>query len=85
MEVVQVGTYADPKVVVPADYIMVKELTLKSSFRFAREFPLAVDLLSSGRVDIAPLLSHEFDLADAMKAFRTAADRKQAMKVHIRF
>ncbi|NQW10692.1 MAG: L-idonate 5-dehydrogenase [Alphaproteobacteria bacterium] len=82
---VQVGTYADPKVVVPADYVMVKELTLKSSFRFAREFPLAVDLLASGRVDAAPLLSHEFDLADAMKAFRTAADRKQAMKVHIRF
>ncbi|MFX4219866.1 MAG: L-idonate 5-dehydrogenase [Thalassobaculum sp.] len=82
---VQVGTYADPKVTVPADFVMVKELTLKSSFRFAREFPTAVALLASGRIDTGPLLSHSFPVEDAMQAFRTAADRRQAMKVQIRF
>lgn len=82
---VQVGTYADPKVTVPADFVMVKELTLKSSFRFAREFPTAVALLASGRIDTGPLLSHSFPVEEAMQAFRTAADRRQAMKVQIRF
>lgn len=82
---VQVGTYADPKVTVPADFVMVKELTLKSSFRFAREFPTAVAMLASGRIDTGPLLSHSFPVEDAMQAFRTAADRRQAMKVQIRF
>lgn len=82
---VQVGTYAEPKVTVPADFVMVKELTLKSSFRFAREFPTAVALLASGRIDTGPLLSHSFPVEDAMQAFRTAADRRQAMKVQIRF
>ncbi|MEQ8586938.1 MAG: L-idonate 5-dehydrogenase [Thalassobaculaceae bacterium] len=82
---VQVGTYADPKVTVPADFVMVKELTLKSSFRFAREFPTAVALLASGRIDTGPLLSHSFPVEEAMQAFRTAADRRRAMKVQIRF
>lgn len=82
---VQVGTYADPKITIAADYVMVKELTLKSSFRFAREFPTAVALLGSGRIDTGPLLSHSFPIEDAMTAFRTAADRRQAMKVQIRF
>ena len=77
--------YADPKVTVPMDYVMTKELTLKSSFLFAREFPTAVALLASGRLDVAPVLSHEFAAADAMEAFRTASDRRKSMKVHLRF
>lgn len=82
---VQVGTYADPKVTVPMDFVMTKEITLKSSFRFAREFPMAVDLLAGGRLDVGPVLSHEFQAADAMEAFRTAGDRRRSMKVHLRF
>jgi len=82
---VQVGTYADPKVTLPMDRLMAKEITLKSSFRFAREFPVAAGLLASGRIDLSPVLSHEFEAADAMEAFRTASDRKRAMKVHLRF
>jgi L-idonate 5-dehydrogenase len=82
---VQVGTYADPKLTIAADYVMVKELTLKSSFRFSRDFPTAVELLASGRIDTGPLLSHSFPIEEAMQAFRTAADRGQAMKVQIRF
>lgn len=82
---VQVGMYADPKVTVPMDFVMTKEITLRSSFRFAREFPVAVELLGSGRLDVGPVLSHEFEAADAMEAFRTARDRKRAMKVHLKF
>lgn len=82
---VQVGTYADPRVALPMDRIMAKEITLKSSFRFAREFPVAVALLAGGRLDLAPVLSHEFPAADAMEAFRTASDRRKSMKVHLRF
>ena len=82
---VQVGTYADPRVALPMDRLMAKEITFKTSFRFAREFPVAVGLLGSGRIDLAPVLSHEFAAADAMEAFRTASDRRRSMKVHLRF
>jgi L-idonate 5-dehydrogenase len=67
------------------DLVMTKEITLKSSMRFAREFPVAVDLLASGRLELAPVLSHEFEATDAMEAFRTAGDRRRSMKVHLRF
>lgn len=82
---VQVGTYADPKVTVPMDFVMSKEITLKSSFRFAREFPVAVELLAGGRLNVGPVLSHEFEAGDAMEAFRMASDRRRSMKVHLRF
>jgi len=83
--IVQVGMYANTQVTVPMDQVMVKELTLKSSMRFAREFPVAVDLLAGGRLNVSPVLSHEFAAADAMEAFRTASDRRRSMKVHLRF
>jgi L-idonate 5-dehydrogenase len=82
---VQIGVYADARATFPMDVVMTKELTLKSSFRFAREFPVAVAMLGSGRLNVEPVLSHEFEIADAMEAFRTAADRRKSMKVHLRF
>jgi L-idonate 5-dehydrogenase len=69
----------------PTDLIMTKELTLKSSFRFDKEFDWAVRYLCEGAVDISPLLSHQFELEDAMEAFETASDRSRAMKVHLQF
>ena len=82
---VQVGTFADPMVAMPTDQIMVKELTLKSSFRFDKEFAWAVQYLSEGRIDIAPLHSHTFSMEEANGAFRMASDRGQSMKVHLAF
>ncbi|TIP55435.1 MAG: L-idonate 5-dehydrogenase, partial [Mesorhizobium sp.] len=38
--------------------IVTKEIQLKGSFRFDTEFALAVDLIGSGRIDVAPLLSN---------------------------
>lgn len=82
---VQIGTFADPMVAIPTDQIMTKELTLKSSFRFDKEFAWAVRYLSEGRVDVGPLLSHTFAMEDANEAFRMASDRGQSMKVHLAF
>jgi hypothetical protein len=48
------GTFANPMVPLPIDQSMVKELTLKSSFRFDKEFVWAVHYLSEGRIDMAP-------------------------------
>lgn len=82
---VQVGTFADPMVPLPSDQIMVKELTLKSSFRFDKEFAWAVRYLSEGRIDVAPLHSHTFSMNEANQAFAMASDRGRSMKVHLAF
>jgi L-idonate 5-dehydrogenase len=65
--------------------IVTKEIQLKGSFRFDTEFALAVDLIGSGRIDVAPLLSDTLPLAEARKAFELASDKSQSMKVQIAF
>lgn len=81
--IMQLGLGGD--MVVPMMQITVKELDLRGSFRFHEEFPLAIDLMKSGLVDLKPLITHTFELAEAEAAFMTANDRSVAMKVQIGF
>ena len=64
---------------------MVKEIIMKSSFRFDKEFAWAVDYLANNRMDILPLLTDTFPMEDATRAFLTASDRESAMKVQLTF
>lgn len=70
---------------VPMLQVTAKELDLRGSFRFHEEFPMAVSLMQSGRLDVKPLISHTLPMDDAKAAFDLASDRSQAMKVHIAF
>src|SRR5699024_10093712 len=60
-----------------------KEIELHGSWRFHTEFAEAIALLASS-IDPEPLISHEFDLVEAERAFRTASDRSMAGKVLLR-
>jgi threonine dehydrogenase-like Zn-dependent dehydrogenase len=40
------------------------------------DFPLAVEMIASRRVDVSPLVTHRFPLERAQEAFDTFADRK---------
>ncbi len=62
-----------------------KEIELRGSFRFAREFNLAVDLINAGRIDVTPLLSDVLPVNDAVAAFELAVDKSRSMKVQIDF
>jgi threonine dehydrogenase-like Zn-dependent dehydrogenase len=53
---------------------------------FVRDFPLAMRWISEGRVDLAPIITHRFPLAEIQTAFETFRDRKDgALKVFIDF
>ena len=80
---VQLGLGGD--VELPLNVIVAKEIRMSGSFRFHEEFPFAVDLISNLRVDLTPLISHVMPLTEAVRAFATANDRNQAMKVQIAF
>ncbi|MBX2836629.1 MAG: L-idonate 5-dehydrogenase [Gammaproteobacteria bacterium] len=69
----------------PMMQITAKEIDLRGSFRFHSEFQLAVELMSSGLVDVKPLITHSVSLADAEDAFRIANERNAAMKTQIVF
>lgn len=47
-------------------------------------FPAALDLLSSGKIDVGPLITHRYKLSDVSTAFLTAkTGRDGAIKVII--
>jgi L-idonate 5-dehydrogenase len=81
--VVQVGTLPHEPLPFVVNELMAKELDLKGAFRWGIEFDWAVDYLSSRRVDVRPLLSGQFPLKDAVKAFELAKDKSQSTKVQV--
>ena len=82
-QVVQLGLSGDMRL--PMMQITAKELSLGGSFRFHEEFAVAVKLMRKGLIDVAPLVTHSFPLAEFEAAFATASDRAQAMKVQLDF
>lgn len=53
---------------------------------FEHAFPLAMQWLGEGRVDLSPLLTHRFPLADIQQAFDLFRDRQDgAIKVLVEF
>lgn len=81
--IVQLGLGGDMSV--PQNMVVAKEFLITGSFRFHEEFPLAVSLIDSGRVDLSPLLTGSYPIEQAVAAFEHAGDRKTAMKVQLAF
>lgn len=71
------------EVVLPLAALVPREIDLVSSFRFDREFAVAAELFSSGRVDPLPLITHSLPMDRAEEAFLLAGDRTQSMKVQL--
>ena len=69
----------------PVSAVVTRELDLRGSFRFDREFALAVELIGDRRIDLSPLLSHTLPAAEADRAFVLAGDKSQSMKVQLDF
>ena len=80
---VQLGLSGD--MTLPMMQVTAKELSLLGSFRFHEEFAIAVDLMRKGLIDVQPLITHSFPLAEYETAFATASDRSRAMKVQLEF
>ena len=81
--VIQLGLSGDMSV--PMMQLTAKELDLRGSFRFHEEFPISVNLMQSGLIDVKPLISHSLPLNEALDAFEIAGDRSKAMKTQINF
>ncbi|MCB2076903.1 MAG: zinc-binding dehydrogenase [Novosphingobium sp.] len=64
--------------------VMLRELEVLGALAYEDEFAEAIDLLATGKVDLAPLVSHRFALADLGDAFETQMDAERAIKVIVR-
>jgi L-idonate 5-dehydrogenase len=80
--IVQLGL-GGGEMTLPINMLVSKEINLRGTFRFHEEFEWAVDFLSSGAIDVAPLLTEIVPLEDAVRAFELAGDKTRAMKVQL--
>lgn len=60
-----------------------REVDILGIFRYRNTYPLCIDLLSSGRIDVKPLITHRFafNQKDVVDAFETSAKGGSAIKV----
>lgn len=55
-----------------------KELRIETVFRYANVYDKAIALISSGKVDLMPLLSETFSFENSIQAFERAAEGRPA-------
>lgn len=70
----------------PTLTVGLKELDVKGLFRYRHTWPTAIELVSSGKVDVKPLITHRFGLQQVVDAFemtRTAADGSIKVMVNL--
>ncbi|HWG85070.1 MAG TPA: zinc-binding dehydrogenase, partial [Deinococcales bacterium] len=71
-QVTWVGNSA-PRVEIPMQSVVTREVTVRGSYGFAGEFERAVALLGSGKVDVAPLIELLAPLEDGPDLFQDLA------------
>ena len=62
-----------------------RELELVGSFRFNDEIDQVLGALADGSLQVEGIVTHEFDVRDALEAFATAQDSATSGKVLLRF
>ncbi|KAK7695916.1 hypothetical protein QCA50_000555 [Cerrena zonata] len=66
---VQVGMGA-PEIVIPITTLLCKEINFKGSFRYGPgDYELAIALVSQGKIDLKPLVTHRYKFENAVEAF----------------
>jgi L-iditol 2-dehydrogenase len=69
---------------IPFMQLSVNEIDLKFQYRYNNTWPKAIRLVSAGLVNLKPLVTHRFQLEEAVKAFEIASDiSKGSIKVQI--
>jgi len=79
-----VGMTAEGTFPVDVGNLLAGELDVRTVFRYAHCYPLAIELVRTARVKVEPLISHRFPLARTDEALRFARDHKaEAIKVMV--
>jgi D-xylulose reductase len=64
-----------PSAPVPLDVVAMqaKELSIETIFRYVNIYPLVISMISSGKLNVKPLVTKEYSVADSVAAFDYAA------------
>ena len=81
--IVQVGMMPPGTAPVPINLLQAREIDLVGAFRARDEFRLAVDLIINEVIDVSPILSGTYPLAEAATALERAGDSANVVKLHL--
>lgn len=65
-----------PEVQVPLINALIREVDIRGVFRYANDYADALELLASGKINVKPLITHNYKLEDTVRAFETAKSGK---------
>lgn len=82
---VMVGLLPAGQQPVPIAAAITREIELVGSFRFNGEMDEVLNAMADGSLVTAPIVTHEFDLTNALEAFETAKNAAISAKVLLRF
>ena len=74
-----VGMPAEQQPEIPLYEIINRELDVKGLFRYVNCYPPAISLVESGRVEVAPLVTHHFTLDDTPEAMTFVHERRDGV------
>lgn len=78
-----IGMSKEEQIGLPLSQLNVNELTLSLVNRYNHTWPLAIELVSSGRIDVAPLVTHHFPLAETAEALTLGSRVPDSVKAVI--
>jgi len=56
----------------PLTNALIKEVDVRGVFRYVNDYPTSIEMVSSGRVNVKPLITHHYTLEQSLDAFNTA-------------
>lgn len=83
--VVLLGLQKSGDIPVPISIAIERELEVTGSFRFNDEIDEVIAALADGTLNVDPVVTHTFDVTDALEAFAVAADASASSKVLLQF
>lgn len=74
--IVLVGLAAQDNIEFNFAKIMNKEITIKSVFRYRNIYPMAINAIAKGIIDVSGIVTHEFDFEKSQEAFDFVINNK---------
>ncbi|MGB8454526.1 MAG: NAD(P)-dependent alcohol dehydrogenase [Anaerocolumna sp.] len=74
--IVLVGYSKSGEMTLPMSLILDKELTIKSVFRYRHIYPMAIEAVAAGKVNLKGIVTNEFSLDEAQKAMDYSVNNK---------
>lgn len=83
--VVLVGYSKTGEMTIPASMMLDKELTVKTIFRYRHIYPMAIDAVASGKVNLKGIVTHVFDFDHLQEAMdQSVKDKANIVKAVVK-